>query len=412
MTPILGSIRVALETLRLNPLRTTLSTLGIIMGAASLAAVLALADGTERLARQAIEREGLQTISLRPLTERRVDGLRVPEAHYPLFTEADAWDLAAALGRAVGVILTVEGTGTIDAPGQQTRAARVVGRLDINTDGASRLPLSEGRTFTEVEARGEAAVGVISARLAGELKASGIQGGRVGERLTIGGQGIQVIGVLAATPGEQIFTVLVPFSGAERMMVASREPRPRTFTLRAASVERVPDVRISVEQFAAAQRNWDGKFVVASYRAERLEQVSRAFLVFKMLMGAFAAISLLVGGVGIMNVLLSSILERTREIGVRKAVGARRRDVLRQFLVESMTISLAGTAAGVSLGLGGAFAATAIIRSRTEAPLYAAITWQTLAVAAIAAIGIGLAACLYPAVRASRLTTIDAIQRE
>jgi putative ABC transport system permease protein len=113
-----------------------------------------------------------------------------------------------------------------------------------------------------------------------------------------------------------------------------------------------------------------------------------------------------------MNVLLSSILERTREIGVRKAVGARRRDVLRQFLVESMTISLAGTAAGVSLGLGGAFAATAIIRSRTEAPLYAAITWQTLAVAAIAAIGIGLAAGLYPAVRASRLTTIDAIQRE
>nr|QMS48148.1 macrolide export ATP-binding/permease protein MacB [uncultured bacterium] len=131
-----------------------------------------------------------------------------------------------------------------------------------------------------------------------------------------------------------------------------------------------------------------------------------------MLMGAFTAISLVVGGIGIMNVLLASILERTREIGIRKAVGARRRDVLWQFLVEAMTISVAGTAAGVALGLATAFVATAIIRARTEAPLYAAVTWQTLAVTTVAAIVVGVAAGIYPAVRASRLTAIDAIQRE
>nr|MBA3949843.1 hypothetical protein [Acidobacteriota bacterium] len=111
MTALLGSIRIALQTLRLNPLRTTLSTLGIIMGAASLAAVLSLADGGERLAREAIARQGLSSVTLRPQTDRIVDGLRVPQHSWPLFTETHAAQLAEALGPDAGVLLTVEGTG-------------------------------------------------------------------------------------------------------------------------------------------------------------------------------------------------------------------------------------------------------------------------------------------------------------
>ena len=120
-------------------------------------------------------------------------------------------------------------------------------------------------------------------------------------------------------------------------------------------------------------------------------------LVFKLLVGAFTAISLIVGGIGIMNVLLASILERTREIGVRKAVGARRSDILRQFLVESITIALMGTGAGLILGFAGAYAVTAYIRAQTRAPFYPTITAASLALTAIAAIGIGLARdCLRP----------------
>jgi putative ABC transport system permease protein len=412
MTSVLASISVALETLRLNPLRTALSTLGIIMGAASLAAVLSLADGGERLARQQIEREGLQIVQLRPQTETRVDGIRVPQLGYPLFTDTDTTRLAADLGPASAIQLTMEGTGTIDAPGQRTRAVRIVGRFEANHGHDSTPVIAEGRMLSETEMRDAAATAVIGTRLSNELKAASLPGGRVGETLTVGGQPLKVIGVLAPTPGEQVFTVIAPFGIAETAMVPSRDPRPRTISIRVDAVENVKDARALVERFAAAQPGWAGRYTVASYGLERLEQLSRGILVFKMLMGAFTAISLLVGGIGIMNVLLASILERTREIGVRKAVGARRRDVLLQFLVESTTISAAGTAAGVTLGVAGAFVVTAIIRARTEAPLYAAITWQTLVVTTVAAVSIGLAAGLYPALRASRLTTIDAIQRE
>jgi putative ABC transport system permease protein len=134
--------------------------------------------------------------------------------------------------------------------------------------------------------------------------------------------------------------------------------------------------------------------------------------VAKLVMGAITGISLLVGGVGIMNVLLAAVVERTREIGIRKAVGARRRDILVQFLSESVAIAGAGSLLGVILGLAGAFAATAIIRARTEATLYAAFTWSSASVSALAAIVVGLAFGFYPALRAARLSPIDAIRHE
>jgi putative ABC transport system permease protein len=129
-------------------------------------------------------------------------------------------------------------------------------------------------------------------------------------------------------------------------------------------------------------------------------------------MGAFTAISLVVGGIGIMNVLLASVMERTREIGVRKATGARRRDILTQFLAESVTISLAGALLGAAAGLAAAFISTAIMRSQTGAPVYAVATWQTLAVSMSAAILVGIVFGMYPALKAAYLSPIDAMRYE
>lgn len=414
MHSTLSSVRLALDTLRLNPLRTALSTLGIIMGAGSLAAVLSLADGSERLAREAIERQGLASIYLQPRTERVVDGLRIPEQGYPIFTAADADALADAVGPDVSVALAMEGTGTIEVPGQRSRAVRVVATYGVNQRPlpASGSELAAGRLMTADEMRTGAPVAVISFNLAEELSRSGASGGHAGETIRIGSQDLRVIGIMKQPPEQRAFTAEVPFPPAERAMVPSPTPRPRGFQLRAGSVDAVQSIRDVVTTFAEGRQDWGGKFTVVSYGRERLEQASRGFMVLRMVMGAFTAISLIVGGIGIMNVLLASILERTREIGIRKAVGARRRDVLRQFLVESMTISLAGTAAGVVLGLSASFLFTAFIRAKTQAPMYAAVTWQTLAVSAAAAVTIGVLAGLYPALRASKLTTIDAIQRE
>jgi putative ABC transport system permease protein len=129
-------------------------------------------------------------------------------------------------------------------------------------------------------------------------------------------------------------------------------------------------------------------------------------------MGAITGISLLVGGIGIMNVLLASVAERTREIGIRKATGARPRDVLIQFLAESVTITGVGSLIGISLGLAAAFVITSIIRAQTRAILFAAFTWGTVAVAVGAAVVVGLTFGMYPALRASRLSPIDAIRHE
>jgi putative ABC transport system permease protein len=414
MNSILGSVRLALDTLRLNPLRTALSTLGIIMGAGSLAAVLSLADGTERLAHEAIERQGLSAIYLQPRTERVVDGLRIPEQGYPIFSVEDAAELAAAVGADVSVALGMEGTGMLESSGQRPRAVRIAGTYGLNQRPfrASGNDLESGRLLTTDDMRAGASVAVISFNLAEELSKAGVSGGRVGETIKIGGRDFQVVGVMKPVSGQRIFTAEVPLAASEAAMVPSPAPRARGFHLKADTVDDVERVRDAVTKFAESRTAWGGKFNVAAYGRERLEQASRGFLILKMVMGAFTAISLVVGGIGIMNVLLASILERTREIGIRKAVGARRRDVLRQFLVESMTISLAGTVAGVALGLAASFAFTAIVRAKTQAPMHAAVTWQTLAIAAASAVTIGLLAGVYPAMRASKLTTIDAIQRE
>ncbi|HEU4698493.1 MAG TPA: FtsX-like permease family protein, partial [Gemmatimonadales bacterium] len=143
-----------------------------------------------------------------------------------------------------------------------------------------------------------------------------------------------------------------------------------------------------------------------------LEQAQQGILVFKLVMGAFAAIALLVGGIGIMNVLVASVIERTREIGIRKATGARHRDILVQFLSEAVAISGVGAVLGAAAGLAGAFTAAAVIRHVSQARLYAAFTWGTLLVAATASVLVGLGAGMYPALRAARLSPIDAIRHE
>jgi putative ABC transport system permease protein len=227
---------------------------------------------------------------------------------------------------------------------------------------------------------------------------------------------VHVVGIEESVAGERPYlTIAVPLSRADALMASPTTPRAPMLALNVARLEDVLLVKEKAEAWADRRDpDWRAKdrVTVASTGLDRLVAMNQGILVFKILMGAFTAISLIVGGIGIMNVLLAAVAERTKEIGVRKAAGARRRDIIVQFLAESVVISMAGAVIGVILGIAGAYLVTYIMRVQTMAQVYAAVTWTTLAVAMGAAILVGLAFGTYPALKAASLSPVDAMRYE
>jgi putative ABC transport system permease protein len=273
---------------------------------------------------------------------------------------------------------------------------------------------------------GDHAVAVVSDNLARELVgANKSLAGVLNTSLLLQGRPWTIVGVLGEAANVRTFRILVPLESLQLATIATiatistaAPPAPRSvrsLSIRAPRVEDVMSVQTQVEAWAdAVDAQWrkGSQVTIASQGAERLRQINQGMLIAKLLMGSFAAISLVVGGIGIMNVLLAAVAERTREIGLRKAAGARPRDIVVQFLSESVTISLAGAILGATLGLAAAMGITAFIRWRSTAPLYAAITWQTVVVSMTAAIVIGLVFGVYPALKAARLSPVDAMRYE
>ena len=413
---IMESFRVGMLTLRANPLRTILSTLGVIMGVGSMVSVLAMGDGVEKYAREQVAKTtDLQAIAISPNFVQRVDGIFVRRNDVVQFTAADLDSVKGAVPEASAVTVSVGG-GTI---AQRDSAAKGRG-INVNAGASTepvadqiksrKLEIRDGRFFTDEEAKATKPVVVLRASAA-----DSIGGGAtlVGQTILLQRQPFTVVGVLKHEEGERM-EAFVPFGTTEGVIFGfGGTAIPPQLSLVAKSVEDVETAKAHAERFFARRYGmaWKERVNVVA-NSTRVEQLTQALLVFKILMGAITSVSLLVGGIGIMNVMLSAVIERTREIGIRKATGARDRDVLVQFLAESVAITSAGAALGVLLGLGIAFLAAAIMRMQTQAPVHAAITFNTILVAAIASVIVGITFGLYPALRASRLSPIDAIRHE
>lgn len=407
-----AALAEGLAAMSVNRLRTALSTLGVVMGIASVIATLALADGLEQYTRSRIAAQtDVQSIAVSSKTQEIRDGFSFPNSKYPTFGVRDADDLRAFLGSHIDVTMSVTGEAIVTTPTAPAHAASVKATLANYLLFGMRDVLA-GRYFSEVEVARNAPVVVLSYKLARELSPDGRAETMTGRDVRVHGRTMTIVGVMPAYTGETNYEIFIPLRAAATVMGVREGLTPLLF-VRAPSVEEVDATEQRViEWLAARYRDWDRQVSVATSLAQ-LEQVRSALVVLKLVMVAFASISLAVGGVGIMNVLLASVVERTREIGVRKALGARRRDILSQFLAESVAIASVGTGLGTVIGFTLAFSVAAVVRWRVPgAQLRAAVTSATILISFVSAAGVGLLFGTFPALRAAGLSPIDAIRHE
>jgi len=282
-------------------------------------------------------------------------------------------------------------------------------------------PVAQGNFISESDVAGRSRVTVLGSRAAEKLFGADLY--PVGQTIKINAVPFKVVGVLAAKGGgggmgggNQDEVVLVPMSTAHQRLFTARfrdpkgQPLVSVIYVQVVSEDRMPQATDEIGQLLRLRHNVkyqdEDDFTVINQKdlVAIFGQITGVLTIF---LGAIAGISLLVGGIGIMNIMLVSVTERTREIGLRKAVGAKRRDILSQFLIESVIMSVIGGLIGIALGAGGA-----LLVSRLAEDLKAVVTLDSVALATGFSAAVGLFFGIYPATRASRLNPIEALRYE
>lgn len=408
---LLATLLVALEALRLNALRTGLAMLGIIIGVAAVITMASISAGASRQVEEIISDLGTNLLIARPGSSA-MGGRRGGAGSSLPFTEDDVsairdgvFDVAAISG-----VVSVAGSIVYGNNNWQTGIQGVHSDFHI----ARAWDVAEGEPLSNEHIRRRQKVAVVGQTIAEQL----FDGqSPVGERIRIRNVPFEVIGVLAekgqsGMGNDQDDTILVPISTARTRLVGRTGPLVDPVQVMFISVAGGADMDVTqeaVEEVLLKQRKIkpgaNADFDVRNM-SEFIQARTQTQNTLGTLLAASAAVSLLVGGIGIMNIMLVSVTERTREIGLRMAVGARAKDILVQFLVEAITLCAIGGLLGLLLGLSGSGMIARLAGWPIEiAPLY-------IVLAMLGSASVGLFFGYYPARKASLLNPIDALRYE
>lgn len=400
------SFSQAFEGIRSNWFHTFLSILGVIIGVASLVTILSLIDGMEEFAKSQIRNTtNLENVVLSSSTTIARNGVLIKKDTFPFLDPERFQDLSRKLGtNTPGVLIYRQGV-EVHIPNQESPIGVMVNGISgfLPGQGAD----AKGRVFTKAELEKGKPVALINPNLARILVGKETEKA-LGKSIDIGGGNLTIIGILKNE--REPNALLVAPIGLFNAEAFRRRPPQAVF--RAASVEEVPQVKKMVEQWAAETYGELAEGISVETNEARVNQAGQAFMLFRLVMGMIVGISVLVGGIGVMNVLLISVTERTREIGIRKALGAKRTDIARLFLAESISISLFGSFLGSILGILGALIAVPIIKAWVEVPFQATFTLNTLIIIILVALLVGVSFGTYPAMKAAKLDPVDAIRAE
>jgi putative ABC transport system permease protein len=399
----------ALESLTSNKLRSGLTILGIVIGVAAVIAMLAVGSGAENTITGSIEGIGTNVLFV---FRGGSDEVRNPK---PLtLSDAEALADPFAAPSVVGVAPTLQGNVEITANGEGTITSVVGATPEYST--VREWPVTEGAFVTEADLLGRNSVVVLGVGVAEDLFDR--KDGLVGETVRIEGQPFRVIGVMEEKGGNSFGseddTIFIPLSTAQaRLLRRSTADRVDLILVQAASADLVDQATEEVSQILRNRHRTmvgEDDFTIINQQ-DILSTAATITNVLTIFLGGIAGISLLVGGIGIMNIMLVSVIERTREIGLRKAMGARKRDIMIQFLTESVLLSLFGGLIGILLGWGiGEVVGSIAAASGTD--LVPEVGMDAVLLATIFSSAVGLFFGLYPANRAASLEPVEALRYE
>ena len=394
---------IALRALRRNKMRSVLTALGMIIGVGAVIAMVSIGNGAKAQVEASIASLGQNIISVYPGT-LTTGGARGGSGTASTLTPEDALAIQQDIAGVVAVSPEVRDR-------QQILANGLNWNTSINGESPEFLSIrawdmAEGVIFSDLEVRSTAKVAVIGQTVADQLFPGSSP---LGQTLRIRNIPFKIIGVLKPKGfnyfgSDQDDTVLIPYTSAMRRV--SRRTNLSSILIQASTQEQMPRIQQEITDLLQQRRQGREPDFTVRNQMELAEAATATSRTMTALLGAIAGVSLIVGGIGIMNIMLVSVTERTREIGIRLAIGAHDHDIRLQFLIEAMVLSLMGGAIGILLGIG----ASQIVSQLNGWPVQVSTASIIVAFVFSGAVGIGFG--FYPAHKAAQLDPIEALRFE